>query len=312
MKIYCVTGQTATGKTSFALNRARECNGELINCDSRQIYKHLDIITGKDLTDKTFHSVHKNNNFDIGYYKRMTKVWLYDIVDPKTRFSSFDYQQCAIDVIKDIIARGKTPIIVGGTYFYLKHVLYDIASETIEPDWKLRHELEDKSVEELQNILRDKSEMMIDSLNQSDRNNPQRLIRKIEIASTRHGTINRVSTNRITLSDKLKISTLDIESIGLKYDKKEALHCAIEKRVEERIQNGAIQEVEQLLKQGYKQTDPGLRTIGYQQIIKYLKKEYSKTQAIKEWITKENQYAKRQYTFMKKDININWKQINSA
>src|SRR3989338_8760356 len=99
MNLFLITGQTATGKTSYALKLAQEHNGELINCDSRQIYKHLDIITGKDLTNKTFHSVHKIDTFDIGYYELPTKIWLYDVVDPKDPFSSFDYQRCALYVI---------------------------------------------------------------------------------------------------------------------------------------------------------------------------------------------------------------------
>jgi tRNA dimethylallyltransferase len=83
----------------------------------------------------------------------------------------------------------------------------------------------------------------------------------------------------------------------------------IEKRVGERLENGAIDEVKNILKMGYKSTDPGLKTIGYQQIIKYLNKELTKEKAIEDWINKEVQYAKRQLTFMKKDHNIKWREI---
>lgn len=312
MKIFIVTGQTATGKTSYALNLARHHNGELINADSRQIYQHLDIITGKDLTDKIFKTVHINGNFNIGHYRLSSdqiNTWLYDIVDPKYYFSSFDFQQCAIEVIEDIISRGKVPIIVGGTYFYLKHLLYDIGTENIAPDWSLRKDLENKSITELQTILADKSQVLFEALNQSDRNNPQRLIRKIEIVESGKQIDTEISDYSITLGDKLKIANIEFRFIGLKHLEKEILHTKIERRVEERIETGAIQEVEQLLQKGYTKNDPGLQTIGYQQIIKYISHEYSKDKAIADWITKEKQYAKRQDTFMKKDTNIKWENI---
>ncbi len=315
MKIYIVTGQTATGKTSYALDLAHQYDGELINFDSRQIYRKLNIITGKDLTDHSFHSVQTNGKFHIGYYrvvkdKTGAKIWLYDVIDPKEYFSSFDFQQCALTVLKDIISRKKTPILVGGTYFYLKHLLYGVMTEKIEPDWKLRAELETKTIDDLQNILKMKSPNMFNTLNESDENNPQRLIRKIEIANSGKEVIQNEKSYSIKFQDSLnkpQDKNIEIEIIGLQYKTKETLHSVIEKRVEERIQQGAIQEVEQLLKNGYTEHDPGLRTIGYQQIIKYLHKEISKDDAISEWITKEKQYAKRQFTFMKKDPNIYWK-----
>ena len=97
--------------------------------------------------------------------------------------------------------------------------------------------------------------------------------------------------------------------IGLKYKNKDKLREAIIKRVEERLKNGAIGEVKNILKMGYKETDPGMKTIGYQQIIKYLNKELTKGKAIDNWVNKEVKYAKRQLTFMKKDKNISWREI---
>lgn len=314
MKIQCITGQTATGKTSYALNLAKQLNGELINCDSRQIYKHLDIITGKDLTDKTFHTVQQKNNFQIGYYELQTddkpvKIWLYDIVQPTDYFSSFDYQNCALETIKDIIQRNKTPIIVGGTYFYLKHLLYSIKTENIKPQWELRTMLSNKTVDELQTILKNKSTEYFDRLNQSEKHNPQRLIRKIEMFEEGNED-QQTMTNTISLPEKLKVigmsDTIEINITGLRYETKERLHTIINSRVEQRVKAGAFQEVEQLLKKGYKPNDPGLKTIGYQQIIQYLEKKCTKDEAIETWITKEKQYAKRQETFMKKDQNITW------
>ncbi|MEK7495116.1 MAG: tRNA (adenosine(37)-N6)-dimethylallyltransferase MiaA [Patescibacteria group bacterium] len=274
-----ITGQTATGKTKLALELAQKHNGELINFDSRQIYKYLDIITGKDIPK--------------------TKIWLYDVVTPDQYFSSFDFVKHVTPIIKDIKKRGKTPILVGGTYLYLKHFLYGI-DDSVPPDFKLREKLNNKSVKELQDILKKLSLQSFNRLNNSDVNNPRRLIRKIEITTNPKGTI--------LIRSVLK-RTDPVVFIGLRYKNKSKLRQVIKKRVEKRLNNGAVEEVEKLLKVGYKETDPGLKTIGYQQIIKYLNKELTKEKAIDDWVNKEVQYAKRQLTFMKKDKNISWKEI---
>ncbi len=310
MRIIIITGQTATGKTKLALNYAKKYNGEIINGDSRQIYKYLDIITGKDL----FSSSHLNsqfsiNNFNIGYYLFSTKIWLYDIVDPKQYFSSFDWTNCALFLIKKLLEQKITPIIVGGTYLYLHHLLYRTETENIPPNWPLRQKLANNSVLELQKKLLFLDTQSFNRLNRSEKNNPQRLIRKIEILQAlKHLPINQNKPQKYILAQKLGLKNINIKFIGIKYQDKKKLKKAITKRVINRLQTGAIEEVKNLLTQGYQKSDPGLKTIGYQQIISYLEGKLSKQQAIDQWITKELQYAKRQYTFMKKDKNIQWKE----
>ncbi len=334
MKIIIITGQTATGKTSLALKLSSKENGQLINSDSRQIYKDLNIITGKDIPRKSKIQTQRlkvsqknnfvltktvNNKFDIGYYwltnnQLSTKIWLYDIVDPKQYFSSFDYQQLSLFVIKKLLKENKTPIIVGGTYFYLNHLLYNVETEKIHPDWNLRKKLKNTSLEKLQEKLKNINPQLFNHLNQSDKKNPQRLIRKIEISqelkNKQQSSIKFKLKKQFILSEKLGIKNLDIEFIGLKFKRKEDLKQAIKNRVEKRLKNKAIEEVKTLLRKGYMETDPGLKTIGYQQIIRYLKGKISKEQAIQEWINKEIQYAKRQLTFMKKDPHIVWLNID--
>lgn len=336
-KIIIITGQTSTGKTALALEYARKHDGEIINCDSRQIYKYLDIITGKDVEKvlkKQNFIVQKNREqkFDIGYYtlqtknyKLPTKIWLYDIVKPDQYFSSFDYQQCALWVIRKILFEGRTPIIVGGTYLYIKHLLYEIETEHIAPDWKLRKELAGQSIQELQTTLKLLNPKMFQFLNNSEKNNPQRLIRRIEIIkyklSNQHiqpPELNLLSKQSETekkiilplkLPLKLDIKNFEIDIIGLKFKNKEGLIKAIETRVEKRLKDGAVYEVKELLKKGYAENNPGLKTIGYQQLLFHLRGGIDFNTAVQTWITKEVQYAKRQYTFMKKDRNIQWKEI---
>lgn len=289
-----ITGQSATGKTKLALDYATKYNGEIINCDSRQIYRYLDIITGKDRV-----LIQKNSS----------KIWLYDIADPKNYFSSFDYVKSALPIIKKLLDEKKTPIVVGGTFFYIQHLLYNIETENILPDWKLRNELENKSISELQNLYKKLSPKSFEQLNQSEKNNPQRLIRKIEIVNSGQAVINHLARNKIILDQKLEVENLKIQFIGLKFKTKEKLVEVIKKRVEERLKNGAIEEVKNLLKKGYRENDLGLKTIGYQQIIQFLKGKLTRNEAIAQWTTKEIQYAKRQFAFMKKDKNISWREI---
>src|SRR3989339_1756100 len=284
-----ITGQTATGKTKLALELAKKHNGELINFDSRQIYKYLDIITGKDkdvLTMKQWNNI---------------TIWLYDIVTPNQYFSSFDFVKLVTPIIEDIKKRGKTPILVGGTYLYLKHLLYGIDDNNSPPNFKLRNELNNKTVKELQNILTKLDVQSFNRLNNSDVNNPRRLMRRIEIAST--------TKKRTYIRSDLKRTDLPNTFIGLRYKDKSKLRQVIIKRVEERLKNGAIDEVKKLLKISYTENDPGLKTIGYQQIIKYLNKEITMEKAVEDWVNKEVQYAKRQLTFMKSDKNISWREI---
>jgi len=154
-------------------------------------------------------------------------------------------------------------------------------------------------VDYLQKYLILLNPQIFERLNNSDQLNPRRLIRKIEISK---GTL-------FIRSDLKRTDLIPEVFIGLRYKDKTKLRKVIEGRVEERLKNGAIDEVKKLLKMGYTENDPGLKTIGYQQIIKYLNKQMTEKQAIEDWINKEVQYAKRQLTFMKKDKNIKWREI---
>lgn len=352
--IIIITGQTATGKTKKALQIASEVNGELINCDSRQIYKKLDIVTGKDITEKNFVLDRKINGFDVGYYalkipkpkfqiinKSQTPnpkssktnnpskilrvnqqpnnqvtnklitirqslsvpLWLYDVVDPKLYFSSYDYKILALDVISDILKRGKTPIIVGGAGYYLYHLLYDIPTSGIPQDWELRRSLSGKGTEELRQEYENLDPKAFVRLNNSEKNNTQRLIRRIEIAYYQKDD-KKVQKNSIknNLFHLLHLSPKNIVIYPYIQQDKTKLKEKIMLRVDSRLEQGAIEETKSLLDGGYTAFDPGLKTIGYQQIISYLKGCVSINDMKEVWITKEIQYAKRQATFLKKYI----------
>ncbi len=284
VKIVIITGQTATGKTKLAVEIAKKYNGTLINFDSRHIYKYLDIVSGKDLESV-----------------KDVEFLLHSFLDPKEHFSSFEYQQKALRLI-EVHKKKKVLVFVGGAYLYIYNLLYGLDS-AVEPDWKLRRELEKKTIQELQTTLKKLSVQSFKRLNNSDRSNPRRLMRKIEQAE-----------QGIEVSADLKFEftqffkQFDIEFIGLKHKGNDLLRSRIKKRVEERLKKGAIEEVQELLDQGYKDTYPGLQTIGYQQIIKHLNGELTLEDVMSEWVTKEVRYAKRQLTFMKRDPHIAWRE----
>jgi len=304
-----ITGQTAAGKTQLALQYAQKYNGELINCDSRQIYQDLDLVTGKDLEEKKFYRLEQINQFQIGYYllsyaKTPIPVWLYDVVAINHYFSSFDYRQLALKVITNILARKKTPILIGGSYLYLYHLLYQINTDQIPPNFALRKTLVSLPLKILQQKLFNLDKELFTRLNTSDRQNPQRLIRKIEIAQYFQKKQQKSPGGKLNFKLADDIKSQELKIIGLKISNKQLLKEKIKKRVEKRLALGAVEEVKKILAMGFKPDAPGLKTIGCQTIIKFLKKEINQSELINEWVNKEMQYAKRQLTFMKKDPHI--------
>ena len=295
--IRVVTGQTATGKTKHAIELARQLDGELVNADSRHIYRQLDIVTGKDRDEIESSGI---------------SMHLIDIVWPDQEFSSHDYEQYATTVINDIISRGKTPILVGGSWLYIKHLLY---GHTIQapPNPKLRAALNTKTVQELQTMLADMEQKYSSTadhsykpLNQSDSHNPHRIIRRIEILTHNQQTQTSQSTSITPKPQPSKLrSWSKVQIDGYRFGTRQALLDAISARVQKRLEQGALEEVTNLLAK-YEASAAGLQTIGYKQLISYIHGECSMDQAIEEWVLREMQYAKRQYVFMKSDETITW------
>jgi len=161
-KILVISGPTATGKTQLAFKLAKKFNGELISADSRQVYKGMDIGTGKEWGD--------------------VPIWGYDIVEPNQEWSAAHFVKLAEKLIPEIQSRGKLPIVVGGTGLYISNLLNPPETLNIPPDKKLRKELEKLSVAELQDRLKKADSKRFYGMNESDQQNPRRLVRAIEIA----------------------------------------------------------------------------------------------------------------------------------
>lgn len=301
-KILVITGPTATGKTSAAIAMCKKFNGEIVSADSRQVYRGLDIGTGKDLDEKSKVKDQKskiqikNKKFEIKRHSiDGVPVWLLDVVSPKVQFNVSDWLDCACRVIKDIWERGKLPIVVGGTGFYIRALTSGIPSLKIAPDKKLRKRLNPLSLSKLQKELKDIAPSVWLKTNSSDQSNLRRLVRKIEIATA--GKTKGKSDSFLTGTDFL--------SIGLSAPR-EKIYQKIDKRVKKRIDQGLLDEIKMLLKKGISWTDPGMNTLAYKEFRPYLEGEESLKEAIEKWRLDEHHYAKRQQTWFKKEKRINW------
>ncbi|MEK7165481.1 MAG: tRNA (adenosine(37)-N6)-dimethylallyltransferase MiaA [Patescibacteria group bacterium] len=301
-KVLIVCGPTGVGKTALAIILARKIGGEIISADSRQVYKGMDIGTGKDLpvsakfNDLSSKFQIKNDKLRIGYREKDNiPIWLVDIVEPDYLFNVGEYTILARQVIKYLGEKGKLPILVGGTQLYLKSAVEQLAFVTIPPIMTLREQLTKLPVTEIQQKLEVLDPQKWKSMNHSDRYNPRRLVRAIEIAmwKKRHAPL---------LLRKDHILAYDPLWIGLKTPT-ERLYKNISRRVDERVREGIIDEVTSLRKRGYSWESGALSAIGYREwkllletsTIQY---EMTRKQLItlitEQWKIHEKKYARKQ------------------
>lgn len=293
-RVLIILGPTATGKTDLALNLAKKFNGELVACDSRQVYQGLDIGTGKMPGNATSDVKKSDGWWEIGG----VKIWIYDLVDLKDSYSAFDYAKDATKVIADIEKRGKLPIIVGGTGLYLKALLDGLAQSS-GADSKLRLELEKLSLGELQEKVRSHSPARWERLNHSDQNNPRRLVRLLEQIQM------YPYTSKLSIPN-IQLSNSDVLKIGLTAPRP-YLNSKINSRVFAWFALGIVQEVESLIERGVPKERFKELGLEYRLIVDFLGGKISSQEELIQLIqTKIRQYAKRQMTWFKRDKEIKW------
>src|SRR3989344_8265060 len=156
-KLLIITGSTASGKTELGIDLAKKYDGEIVSADSRQVYKGMDIGTGKDIPSSSgFHPLKTDTNFSVGFrMKDSIPIWLVDIVPPDFQFNLGDYKRLANLVIQDIWSRNKLAIVVGGTGLYIKSLVMPLDNISIPPDLKLRQELNNLPLTKLQQMLKE-------------------------------------------------------------------------------------------------------------------------------------------------------------
>jgi len=276
-KLVVILGPNAAGKSNLAVKLAQKFDGEIVSADSRQIYRGLDIGSGK---------ISKKNKKGISHY-------LLDIADPKEKFTVAEYKDLALKRIKEIQKKERLPFLVGGTGFYIQAVVDGIFFPRVEPDWELRDKLEKVDKEQLFKKLKDLDPRRAQNI---DKENRRRLIRALEINIKTSKPVPPLSKNP---------PNFDILEIGIKREKEE-LKERIKERLEKRFEKGMMEEVKELHKEGvsYKRLEElGLE---YKYIAKYLQGKLEKGE-MKEKLRKEiEHFAKRQITWFKKDDRIHW------
>ena len=284
-KVIVIVGPTASGKTALSIELAKKINGEIVSCDSMQIYKDMNIGSAKP-TSKEMQGI---------------KHYMIDIVSPEERFSVAEYKKKAENAIDEILSQKKVPIVVGGTGLYVNSLIYGIEYNEIEFDEEYRKKLEAIAVtpEGLEKLYQKAQHIDSKAMEIISKNDKKRIIRVLEIY---HST------------GKTK-TELEIESRknGVKYDYKvfginmerERLYYRINKRVDIMLQEGLIEEVEDLIKK-YKKFPTAMQGLGYKEVVEYLDGKLSKNEMIEKIKQETRRYAKRQLTWFRKNKKIIW------
>jgi len=280
--VVVITGPTASGKTAFSALLASALHGEVVSADSRQVYRRMNIGTGKDYSDYLVDDV------QIPYH-------LIDIVEPGYKYNVYEYQRDFLSVYTDMLKRGVMPVICGGSGLYLESILRGYKLIRVPVNSELRAELADKSLSELAEILSGYKKLH----NTTDIDTPKRAIRAIEIEEyyLHKG------------ADADSFPEIDALVIGIKYDR-DTRRNRISSRLETRLQSGMVEEVKKLLDSGISADDLIYYGLEYKFITMYLKDEISYDEMKRRLETAIHQFAKRQMTWFRgmerRGIPIHW------
>ncbi len=285
MKIIVILGQTSTGKSDFAVEIAKLIDGEIISADSRQVYKGMDLGTGK-ITKKEMHSI---------------PHYLLDITSPSRVFTVSDFQKKANKKIDEIIKRNKTPIICGGTGFYIDTLINGTILPEVLPNKELREKLEKETTETLFEMLK---KLDSDRALNIDSKNRVRLIRAIEIVKAL-GKVPLIRNQQTSNKDVQGCTSASFLKIGLSLQP-EILKERIKTRLLSRIKKGMFKEVENLHTSGISWKRLNSFGLEYRYVSLYLQKKISKDEMIEKLYTEIWHFAKRQKTWFKRDLNTIW------
>jgi tRNA dimethylallyltransferase len=277
LKLIVIVGPNASGKSELAIQLAKRFNGEVVSADSRQVYAGMDIGSGK---------VTKKEMAGIPHH-------LLSVASPKSIFTVTRYRKLALSAIKKIQKTGKTPILCGGTGFYVQSIVDGIVIPEVKPNWKLRQTLEQKSAAELFVMLKKLDPRRAKTI---EAKNPRRLIRAIEIVKATKKPV-----------PELKKQPLSYEILMLGVSKSETtLKKLINRRAEIRMKAGMVGEVKKLKASGLSWNKLESFGLEYRAVAEFLQKKITREQMIENIKKEDWQYAKRQITWFKRDSRINW------
>lgn len=287
-QLICILGPTASGKTKFAVRVAAQTDGEIISADSRQVYRGMDIGTGKDLSEYSFSESLQNKIIKVPYH-------LIDITEAGTKYNIFEYQRDFHKAYNQIINKGKQPILCGGSGLYIETATMGYSLPEVPPDFALRAELEKESTVDLVKRLATMRQLH----NRSDTESRKRLIRALEIAiyMERH-SINVAS-----------YPPIDTRYIGMLVSRDERI-ARIDKRLDERLKEGLIEEVKELIESGISPDDLIYYGLEYKYVTLYLTGQLSFETMRDRLAVAIHQFAKRQMTWFRgmerRGIIIEW------
>lgn len=276
-KLIVILGPTASRKSELAIKLAKKFNGEIICADSRQVYKGMDIGTGK---------VTKKEMQGIPHY-------LLNVASPERRFTVVQFRKLALEAINKIFKKGKIPILCGGTGFYIQAVVDGITIPEVRPDWRLRSNLNKLGVEELFKKLKRLDPKRARTI---EKKNPRRLIRAIEIV---------LKTKRPVPPFKKQPLCYPILTIGIKKSP-EKLKKLIKKRFFRWLRQGLIKEVKNLRQSGLSWKKIEEFGIHYRALSQYLQKKINYKEMIENSLKELHDYSRRQMTWFKRDDRIRW------
>ncbi len=283
-KVVVICGPTASGKTSLSIELAQKIDGEIISCDSMQIYKDMNIGTAK---------VTKTEMQGIKHY-------LIDIISPEERYSVADYKKAAEKAIIEILEKGKTPIIVGGTGLYVDALIYGIEYPNIEFDEKYRKQLENRvETEGLETLYEEAKKIDKQAVQKISSNDQKRILRILEIyhATGKNKTQQEAESRKNEVKYDYKVFAINMD--------REILYNRINKRVDIMMENGLIDEVKQIKKK-YNKFPTAMQGLGYKEVVEYLENKISKDEMVEKIKQESRRYAKRQLTWFRKNKENIW------
>ena len=282
-KVIVICGPTASGKTALSIELAKRINGEIISSDSMQIYKDMDIGTAKPTKEET----------------QGIKHYLIDCVSPDERYSVANFKKDAKAAIKEIVQKGKTPIVVGGTGLYVDSLIYEIDYNDIEIDEQYRNQLEDIAKNDgLDKLYEEAKKIDPEAISKISENDQKRIIRVLEIY---HST-GKTKTEQEAMSRKEP--EYDYKVFALNWER-DILYERINKRVDIMIEQGLIEEVKNI-KEKYNKFPTAMQGLGYKEVVDYLDGKYSKEEMIEKIKMETRRYAKRQLTWFRKNKQTIW------
>ncbi len=284
-KLIVLTGPTAVGKTKLSIELAKRLGGEIISADSMQVYKYMNIGTDKITPDKMEGVPHH----------------LIDFLDPSEEFNVFMFQKLVKEAIQDISSRGKLPIIVGGTGFYIQAVLYDIDFTETDEDDSFRKGLEKRAIDEGSHALHEElKDIDRESYASIHENNVKRVIRALEYY---HKTGKPISEHN--KEQRQRTSPYDFKYFVLTDDRK-TLYSRIDKRVDMMMEEGLLEETQKLIHMNIPLSSTASKSLGYREMFGYIDGDYDLDRAI--YLIKQNtrHFAKRQLTWFKGEKDVIW------